>query len=92
MVPKGVNPKFSKKWRGNFTVIKKIGNLNLLVRASPHSKPILVHVDRVKHTHVSNQLKKFNPDAGMDYPFQKDEDCDEPTEGPVKHYSADMNF
>ena len=31
MVPKGVNPKFFKKWQGNFTVVKRIGNLNLLV-------------------------------------------------------------
>ena len=65
MVPKGANPKFFKKWRGNFTVVKRIGNLNLLVRASPHSKPTLVHLDRVKHMHVNDQLVKFNPDAGM---------------------------
>ena len=93
MVPKGVNHKFFKKWQGNFTIVKKIGNLTWLVRASPHSKPILVHVDRVKHMHVSNKLLKFNPDAGKDYPFQKDnDDFDEPTEGPVKHYSADVHF
>ena len=42
--------------------------------------------------HVNNQLVKYNPDAGKDYPFQKDNDCDEPTEGPVEHYSVDMNF
>ena len=93
MVPKGVNPKFFKKWRGNFTVVKRIVNLNLLVRASAHSKPILVHVDRVKHIHVNDQLVKYNPEIGKDYPFQKDqEDFDEPVEGPVKHYSADVNF
>ena len=68
----------------NFTVVKKIGNLNLLVRASPHSKPILVH--------VNDQLVKFNPDAGKDFPFQEDEDIAEPTDRPVKHYSADVNF
>ena len=44
MVPKGVNPKFFKKCRGNFTVVRRVGNLNLLVRASAHTKPILVHV------------------------------------------------
>ena len=53
----------------------------------------MLHVDRVKHMHVNDQLVKFNPDIGKDYPFQKDkEDCDEPVEGPVKHYSADVNF
>ena len=59
-------------WQGNFTVVKRIGNLNLLVRASTHSKPILVHVDRVKNMHVNDQLVKFNPDVGKDYPFQKE--------------------
>ena len=92
-VPMGVNPIFFNKWLGNFTVLKRIVYLNLLVRASAHSKPILVHVDRVKHMHVNDQLVKFNPDVGKDYPFQKDlDDCDEPAEGPVKHYSADVNF
>ena len=28
--------------------MKKVGELNLVVCASPHSKPILVHVDQVK--------------------------------------------
>ena len=52
-----------------------------------------MHVDSVKHIHGNDQWVKFNPDVGKDYPFQKDiDDCDEPTEGPVKHYSADVNF
>ena len=43
--------------------------------------------------HVNDQLVKLNPDVGKNYPFQKDLDkCDEPVEGPVKHYSADVNF
>ena len=37
--------KVFKKWCGGFVVVKKVGNLNLLVCASPHSKPILVHLD-----------------------------------------------
>ena len=53
MVPKGVNPKFFKKWCGGFVVVKKVGNLNLLVCASPHSKPILVHVDRTNIRTIS---------------------------------------
>ena len=60
MFPKGVNPKFFKKWRGGFVVVKKVGYLNLLVCASPHSKPILVHVD----AHPNNQLVKFDPEKG----------------------------
>ena len=44
-----LNPKFynKKKWRGSYEVIRKVGNLNLLVHTSLHSKPILVHIDRV---------------------------------------------
>ena len=38
MVPKEVNPFFFKKWRGGLVVIMKVGNLNLLVCASPNSK------------------------------------------------------
>ena len=44
-VPKGVNPIFYKKWWGSYEVVKKVGNLNLLVPESLHAKPILVHVD-----------------------------------------------
>ena len=47
-IPRGVNPNFFNKCRGGFIVMKKSGELNLVVCASPHSKPILVHVDRVK--------------------------------------------
>ena len=90
MVATGVNPKFLKKWRGNFIVMKKVGNLNLLVRASLHSKQILVYVDRVKHMHIKGQLVSFNPDLGKDFLFQQDSDVDEHTDGPVKHYSADF--
>ena len=44
-IPRGVNPNIFKKWRGGFIAMKKVGELNLVVCASPHSKPILVHVD-----------------------------------------------
>ena len=58
IVPKGVNLKFVKKRHGGFEVVKKV--LNLLVHASLHSKPILGHVDRVKHMHPNDQLVKFD--------------------------------
>jgi hypothetical protein len=44
--PRNVNQKFFKKWR-EFTVIAKMGQVNLQVRASPRSKPVIVHVNRV---------------------------------------------
>lgn len=73
-------------------MIQKIGYLHFLVRASPHSNPILVHADRVKHMRVNDQLVSFNPEVGKYFPFQKDNDLDEPTNGLVKHYYADLNF
>ena len=57
-------------------MIQKIGYLHFLVRASPHSNPILVHADRVKHMRVDDQLVSFNPEVGKDFPFQKDNDFD----------------
>ena len=63
-VPRGVNPKFYKKWRGSYEVIKKVGNLNLLVRASLHSKPILVHVDRVRALSSADRLVKLTGGGG----------------------------
>ena len=47
-VPERINAKFFKKW-SFFTVLKKVGPVNVLVRATIKSKPILVHVNRVKH-------------------------------------------
>ena len=67
-VPRGVNPKFYKKWRGSYEVIKKIGNLNLLVYASLHSKPILVHVDRVRALSSADRLVKLSDGEGESFP------------------------
>ena len=49
-----MNPKFYKKWRGSYVVV------NLLVRASLHSKPILVHVDRVRALSPADKLVKLS--------------------------------
>ena len=47
-VPVGVNPKFYKKWRGLYTVVRKISPLNLELKSDPGEKSVYVHVDRVK--------------------------------------------
>ena len=67
-VPRGVNPKFYKKWRGSYEVVKKVGNLNLLVRASLHSKPILVHVDRVRTLQPADKLVKLSGESDESFP------------------------
>ena len=47
-VPVGVNAKFFKRWRGVYTVVKKINRVNLEVSANPLAKSFVVHVNRVK--------------------------------------------
>ena len=67
-VPQGMNPKFYKKWRDSYEVIKKVGNLNLLVRASLHSKPILVHVNRVRAFSMDDRLVKLTGEREESFP------------------------
>ena len=43
------NRKFIKMWKGVYRVTDVVGNVNLKLRATPQSKPILVHVNWVKH-------------------------------------------
>ena len=91
MVPKGVNPKFFKKWLGRLVAVKNVGNLNLLVCASPHSKPILVHVDQVKHVHPNHKLVKFDPNKGKDKSFG-DTPIEEDLDVPAQHYFPEADF
>ena len=46
---KGANQKFVKRWNGVYTVTKLVGPVNVQLQATPSSKPILVHINRVKH-------------------------------------------
>ena len=55
-----MNPKFYKKWKGVFRVTKVIGRLNLMVQLTVASKPILVHVDRVRHLTLREQETAFD--------------------------------
>jgi hypothetical protein len=45
--PRDVNPKFFKKWK-DFTIVEKVGEVNLLVRGSARSNRIIIHIDRVR--------------------------------------------
>jgi len=59
-IPRGVNSKFYKTWKGPFRVIRVVGRLNVLVQATAHSKKILVHVDRVRHLTLNDQEVIFD--------------------------------
>ena len=48
-VKPGQNQKFTSRWKGIYTVVAVVGLVNLKLRLTPTSKPILVHVNRVKH-------------------------------------------
>jgi len=54
---RGGNQKFAKRWRGIYTVTDIVGKVNLKLRASPQSKPILVHVNRVRHLKDSEKQR-----------------------------------
>ena len=46
---KGSNQKFIKRWKGVCTVTKLVGPVNVQLQATPSSKPVLVHINGVKH-------------------------------------------
>ena len=48
-VKPGQNQKFLSRWKDIYTVVAVVGPVNLKLRLTPTSKPILVHVNRVKH-------------------------------------------
>ena len=48
-VKPGQNQKFTSRWKGVYTVVAVVGPVNVKLRLTPTSKPILVHVNRVKH-------------------------------------------
>ena len=101
-VPRGVNPKFFKKWRGPYEVVRKVGNLNLLVRASLHSRQILVHVDRVRLLSSKDRVVKLADDAARPTqvgarkekaPSERVASRSAESLGrPVEHYSPDDDF
>lgn len=51
---KGRCPKLQKPWVGPFTIIHKISDILFRVQKSPHSKPKVVHHDRLKPYHGEN--------------------------------------
>ena len=75
--PTGVNPKFYKKWRFMY-VVKRLGPLNLAVRAERKGAECIVHVDRVKHAqleeireHCDSALAAYG--RGQDFYFERGE-------------------
>ena len=58
--PRTANRKFIKKWKGVYTVTDVLGKVNLKLRATLQSKPILVHINRVKHLQQSDYHEQFD--------------------------------
>lgn len=50
----GVCPKFTPKWEGPYTVIKRINDVVYRIRRTPRSKMKVVHVDRLTKYNGSN--------------------------------------
>ena len=78
-VPRGVNPKFYKKWKGIYEVIKVVGRLNLLVQQSPHAKPILIHVDCARHLTLAEKESAFDSRVFLykEPQYTDESDCEE---------------
>ena len=58
--PRTANRKFIKKWKGVYTVTDVMGKVNQKLRATPQSRPILVHINRVKHLKQSDFHNQFD--------------------------------
>ncbi len=48
---KKANQKFFKKWH-LFTVLRTVGDVNVEVRERPNDRPMIIHVNRVKHASI----------------------------------------
>ena len=58
--PRPTNHKLIKKWKGVYTVTDIVGKVNLKLREAPQSKPIFVHINRVKHLKQSDFPEQFD--------------------------------
>ena len=77
--PRAANRKFLKKWKGVYTVTDVVGKVNLKLRATPQSKPILVHVDRVKHLRQEDFHRHFDSKVPKpDSPSSAEEETNPP--------------
>ena len=45
---KGLSPKLARNWKGPLTVVKKVNDLVYKIQATPHSKPSIVHRNRLQ--------------------------------------------
>ena len=80
--PRNANRKFTKRWKGPYTVTKVLGKVNLRLQKTPQSKPILVHVDRVKLL-TEKKLEKL-----LDSKAQPEPESEEEAENQEEEVSA----
>ena len=50
---RGVSPKLVSPWSGPYRIVKRLSDLIYQVQASAHSRPFVVHHDRLKKSHLS---------------------------------------
>ncbi|GFU90927.1 retrovirus-related Pol polyprotein from transposon 412 [Trichonephila clavipes] len=44
---KGLSPKLQTNWEGPYTVLKRLNNVVVRIQKSPHSKPKVIHYNRL---------------------------------------------
>ena len=65
------NRKFVPAWKPDYTILRKIGNLNVEITPTGKNKPFIVHIDRIKIQNIAEDYNrcsawldrlKLNPD------------------------------
>ncbi|GFW71738.1 retrovirus-related Pol polyprotein from transposon 412 [Trichonephila clavipes] len=46
---KGLSPKLQTNWEGPYTVLKRLNDVVVRIQKSPHSKPKVIHFNRLAH-------------------------------------------
>ena len=59
-IPRNVNAKLFKQWQGPFYVVKVVNPLNCVIQRSPHSKELLVHIEKLRHMKEEDMKSHFD--------------------------------
>ena len=55
---KGISPKLQLRWKGPFLIVTQLSDVVFRIQASPRSKPVVVHADRLK-PYEGEELNKW---------------------------------
>ena len=74
---RGVSPKLQLRWKGPYLIVSQLSDVTFRIQASPRSKPVVVHCDRLK-PYRGEELDKWawhkTPDPMVEEPESDEED------------------